>query len=181
MTAFTEGKLQFNFPTALSHEKFDDAATHFLSHRMKAVDFIIELPDQIIFLEVKDPQHPAATPDATLKFEGDLRSGVLIKESLRPKCCDSLLYKLVTQDIDPHKPIYYYVLIALDTLSDPELVNLTDKLKTRLPIVEDRGAVQAKFTAAGKPARFIQGCMIFNLATWNRMNVRFAASVHRIP
>lgn len=181
MPAFTEGKLQFNFGTAWSHEKFDDNTSHFLTHCMKAVDFIVELPDRIVFLEVKDPQHPGATPATTMQFERELRSGALIKDVLRPKCCDSLLYKLVTQDVDLYKPIYYYVLIALDTLNEPELLALTDKLKTRLPIVANGSRVWKKFAAARKPARFIQGCAIFNLAAWNRMSDRLTASVHRMP
>jgi hypothetical protein len=181
MSSFTEGKLLFEFPTASSHEKFDDSSTHFLTHCMKAVDFIVELSDRIVFLEIKDPQHPDATLATTMKFERELRSGILVQEVLRPKCCDSLLYKLATQDIELHKPVYYYVLIALDTLSEPELATLTDELKTRLPVVQDGSRVREKFDAAGKPARFIQGCAIFNLATWNRMSARLTASVHRIP
>lgn len=181
MPAFTEGNLQFDFPTALRHEKFDDVTTHFLTHCMKAVDFIVEFPDRIVFLEVKDPQHPKATPVAVTEFEQKLHSGKLVENELRPKCVDSLLYKLATQDIDPHKPIYYYILIALDTLGEPELATMTDELKARLPVVEAGGRVWGKFAAAGKPAHFIQGCAIFNLATWNRMSVRLAASVQRIP
>lgn len=180
MPAFTEGNLQFDFPTALKHEKFDDGATHFLTHCMKAVDFIVDLPDRIIFLEVKDPQHPTASAIATKQFEGDLRSGILIENALRPKCCDSLLYKLATQDIDLHKPIYYYVLIALNALREPELAALTDQLKSRLPIVEERGRVWKKFSEAGQPAHFIQGCAIFNLATWNKVSAKLEASVQRI-
>ncbi len=181
MPAFTEGNLEFNFPTALGYEKFDNSATHFLLHCLKAVDFIIELPDRIVFLEVKDPQHPSATPSDQAQFKDKLLSHILIQDALRPKCCDSLLYKLGTQDIDLHKPIYYYVLIALDTLSDPDLVTLTDQLKAKLPIVEDGSRVGKKFAAVGKSAHFIQGCAIFNLAAWNRISARIAATVQRIP
>lgn len=180
MATFTEGNLQFNFPSALDYEKFDDSTTHFLSHCMKAVDFIIELPDRIIFLEVKDPQHPDTLQATATKFEHELRSGTLIQNTLRPKCCDSLLYKLATQDLDLHKPIYYYVLIAMESLGEPELMTLTDKLKTRLPIVEDGGRLWKKFSAAGKTPHFLQGCAIFNLTTWNRISTKLATSVHRI-
>lgn len=38
--------------------KFDDEAAHGLSHCMKAVDFIIELPERLLFVEFKDPENP---------------------------------------------------------------------------------------------------------------------------
>ncbi|MGC9522689.1 MAG: hypothetical protein ACP5HG_12515 [Anaerolineae bacterium] len=178
---FTEDDLKFHFTTALHHEKFDTRTTHFLSHCMKAVDFIVELPKRILFLEIKDPQHPSARSVERDKFVEDLLHGTLIKETLRPKCCDTLLYKLATEDIDVHKPLYYYVLIALDTLKEPELMALRDKLKSRLPIVQRGSRVERKFTTAGKPAHFIQACGIFNIATWNRVIGReLQASVSRI-
>ena len=41
----TEGALQITFNNAINGRKFDDQQQHRLSHCMKAVDFVVELPD----------------------------------------------------------------------------------------------------------------------------------------
>ena len=46
-------------PEPVTGRKFD-GAQHDLSHCMKAVDWILELPDRIYFIEVKDPDDPRA-------------------------------------------------------------------------------------------------------------------------
>ena len=58
MTVFTEGSLQITVDSTVNARKFD-GASHGLSHCMKAVDFIIDLPDSYLFIEFKDPQDPA--------------------------------------------------------------------------------------------------------------------------
>lgn len=184
MAKFTEANLEFEFATALEWEKFDDATTYLLSHcGMKSVDFIVELPEQIIFLEVKDPQHPHATLTAKTQFVRELRSGELIENVLRPKCLNSLLYKLATQDINLDKPIYYYVLIAIDTLREPELSEQNARLRRKLPLVPRGGKLRKKFKLQGKKSpQFIEGCMIFNIATWNRtLGPPLKTSVRRRP
>jgi hypothetical protein len=62
VTILQERGIRIEFPGALNGRKFDDGATHGLSHCMKAVDFIVELSDQILFVEVKDPPDPASLP-----------------------------------------------------------------------------------------------------------------------
>jgi len=62
MTTLAEGDLQIALPAGAAGRKFDDGATHGLSHCMKAVDFIVELEDRILFIEFKDPDHPTAHP-----------------------------------------------------------------------------------------------------------------------
>ena len=55
MSAFTEGGIRIQFPDDLSVRKFDDPQTHRRSH-MRAVDFIVDLPDRFLFIEVKEPE-----------------------------------------------------------------------------------------------------------------------------
>ena len=43
----------FDFPEATSISKFDDPKTHQMSHTMKAVDVLIEMPECRIFIEIK--------------------------------------------------------------------------------------------------------------------------------
>lgn len=47
MTVLIEGNLQITIPGAVQARKFDDGASHGLTHCMKAVDFIVELADRI--------------------------------------------------------------------------------------------------------------------------------------
>jgi hypothetical protein len=177
---FREDQIEFDFATAKACEKFDAPDAHFLQHCMKAVDYILELTDRYIFLEIKDPQHPKARPAQVAEFIAELQSKVLIDEVLRPKCCDSLLYKLATQDIDLSKPIYYYILIALDTLGEPELLVLADNLRKKIPIVATGSKIAQKFIGAGKQPHFIQECAVFNLSTWNKSLSPLGATVRRI-
>ena len=60
-----EGRIEISIPDNCSAEKFD-GESHGLSHCMKAVDFIIETPRALNFLEIKDPN---ASVDAQRKAE----------------------------------------------------------------------------------------------------------------
>ena len=155
-----EDDLTFDFRTALSGAKFDDEKQHGLSHCMKAVDFVIETADKVLFVEVKDPQHPQAQQKDREKFLEELKSGKLINENLMVKGRDSFLYKFAVGDVSHiAKPIHYYVLIALDTLDSALLLQLTDKLRKAIPIL---GPGNAPWRVP-----FIEECVVFNLRTWN--------------
>ena len=126
---FTEGDLQIIINNAINARKFDDPS-HGLSHCMKAVDFIIELSDQYLFIEFKDPQHPRSTPEAGQVFFDRFDSGIL-DEELKYKYRDSFLYEWAAERAN--KPIHYAVLIAHDNLSSGLLQRRTDELKRKLP------------------------------------------------
>ncbi len=159
----SEGDMRFDFSKALSCKKFDNN-DHGLSHCMKAVDFILESDDKIYFVEVKDPQHPSAR-----NLEENINSiisGNLVKNILVPKCRDSFLYEYAMDNIS--KPVLFLVLIGLDSLSAADLSNQTDKLKKHIPIDGPSGI--------SWPKRFIEGCMIMNLQTWNKHITQFPVS-----
>jgi len=61
VTTLRERNIEIEIPDALSGRRFDDW-THGLSHCMKAVDFIVELTDRILFIEIKNPPDPASLP-----------------------------------------------------------------------------------------------------------------------
>ena len=65
MTTLTEGNLRITFPRGTRARKFDEPETHGLSC-MKAVDFIVEETDRILFIEFKDPDDPRATEASVL-------------------------------------------------------------------------------------------------------------------
>ena len=156
MTTLTEGDLKVTLPAGTKVRKFDDE-THGLSHCMKAVDFIVELDDRVLFVEFKDPDNPAAKAENRAKFLLEFQSGELDMK-LQYKYRDSYLYELASGRAN--KPIYYFVLIGAKALDDAELLARTDALKRNLPV---RGA-------NGKPWKkpFVAGCAVMNLLAWNK-------------
>ena len=157
MTTHTEGNLRITFPGAMNVRKFDNQESHGLTHCMKAVDFIVEDDDRVLFIEFKDPDHPRARNEAKEKFIENFRSGRL-DEDLKYKYRDSFLYEWATGNAG--KPVYYWILIALDRLTETELLARTDALKGKLPLHGPHSAVW--------PQPICAGCVIFNLRTWNR-------------
>jgi hypothetical protein len=156
MTVLTEGNLQLTIPTGMPARKFDDA-NHGLSHCMKAVDFIIELSDRHLFIEFKDPQHPDGRSCDRRRFIDNFLAGN-IDENLKYKFRDSFLYEWASGKA--RKPIYYYVLVAIDTISEAELITRTDDLKRKLPYNGPVSGVWKK--------KIVAGCAVFNIATWNK-------------
>ena len=163
MTTLCEGNLQITFPQGVRARKFDDPKLHGLSHCMKAVDFLVEEeePDRVSFIEIKDPDHPNPAAERS-KFIKKFLSGNL-DEDLKYKYRDTFLYQWAAERID--KPIYYWVIIALDELTEVELSTRTDNLKRKLPL-DGPSSGQWK-----RP--FVTGCMVFNFDTWNRHWPRF--------
>ena len=92
MTTLTEGNLRITFPPAANVRKFDDESSHGLSHCMKAVDFIVELADRVLFIEIKDPEHPCARERNSSEFIDEFLDGKL-DEDLKYKFRDSFLYE----------------------------------------------------------------------------------------
>ena len=160
MTTLQEGELRITLPETASGRKFDGPA-HGLSHCMKAVDWIIELPDRVYYIEVKDPdaQDATARPEREKHLE-DLRAGRL-DDALTGKFRDSFLYEWARGK--DGKPISYYVVLACSALDDAQLQNRTDGLKRRLP-----AGLQPHWRRA-----IVQDCLVFNIEKWNRAFPRF--------
>ena len=167
MTTLREGNLQITFPRSAKARKFDDPKSHSLPC-MKAVDFIVEEAARISFIEIKDPDHPNAAAERKKEFIQKFLSGKL-DANLKYKYRDTFLYQWASERVD--KPIYYWVIIALDTLTEVELNVRTDDLKRKLPL---------NGPSSGQWKRpIVTDCRVFNIATWNRHRPRFPLS--RIP
>lgn len=156
MTVFTEGNLQLTVSDAVSVRKFDDDA-HGLSHCMKAVDFIIELTDRLLFVEFKDPDAPNIPLPARAEFVESLIEGRR-DEEFKYKYRDSFLYEWAAGRAN--KPVYYLVLIAQHDLSPGDASRRTAALERKLPLSLP---VSVAWT---RP--IVDGCGVFNIATWNR-------------
>ena len=153
MTVFVEGDLRITIDDALDARKFDGDG-HGLSHCMKAVDFIVELPDKYLFIEFKDPDHPLGRYADQRNFIREFLSGEL-DEELKYKYRDSWLYEWASGRAD--KPVHYYVLVAVDGLTDIEFQSRTDDLERKLPV---RGA--RAWTRS-----IVDACHVFNIRLWN--------------
>ena len=160
MTVLREGEgkgaLELTLPPGVHGRKFDDRK-HGLSHCMKAVDFIVDEPDRVLFIEFKDPDHPHAPPDKRKTFLEELRTGGKDDDLVR-KYRDSFIYRWAERFEE--KPISYYVLVAASSLDEAMLLARTEELKRKLP---------ANGPSSGAWLRqIVAGCAVFNLETWNR-------------
>jgi hypothetical protein len=165
MNPLVENDLQIALPPNAVGRKFDDGVAHGLSHCMKAVDFIVELKDRTLFVEIKDPDHPSARNESREAFMKQFLSGYLDAD-LKTKYRDSWLYEWAQGRAD--KPVTYVVLIGASTLSDAELLARTDALKRQLPVLGPNGQPWSK--------PFVAGCAVMNLAAWNKALPQFKAS-----
>ena len=163
---FTEENLEMDIPDVVGGGSFD-GASHGLNRCMKAVDFVIELADRYLFIELKDPQHPSATPASRDEFIRRLNAGQL-DDDLKYRYRDSFLYEWASGRAD--KPIDYLVLIALDALDEAQLLARTEYLTRSLP---QRGPDDQLWRR-----ELVRACGVFNLESWNRNMARYP--VHRI-
>ena len=167
MATFTEGNLQITFPRNVNVRKFDDPLSHGLSC-MKAVDFIVNEPNKVLFIEFKDPEHPNAKAKNRAEFIKKFCSGKLDND-LKYKYRDSFLYEWASENTD--KPIHYYVLIGIDRLTHADLLARMEDLKRKLPL---HGPPSGAWI---RP--IVSSCMVFNIQAWNRSLPRFPVS--RVP
>lgn len=156
MKTFTEGNIQITFSKFVKAEKFDDK-NHGLSHCLKAVDFIVELIDKILFVEIKDYQHPDSSQANRDNDIANFSSGK-IDSDLAQKYRDTFLYEWACENLK--KPIYYYVLIGIDSMTEADLLTRSDALKRFLPQNGPKSGVWKK--------TIVKDCMVFNIATWNK-------------
>jgi hypothetical protein len=152
-----EGDLSFDFSDAIGGFNFDQMDPskdnyHGISD-MCRVDFVVELDDVCLFVEVKDPKHPRARSEGTEDFLEKLKSGKL-GDSIAKKLMDSFVYRWAEKKIN--KPLHYLCLINIE----PGLLpNLTDEISKKLP--------PQKKPVERWQRSFLENCQIFNIDTWN--------------
>ena len=156
MTTLVEGNLRITLPRGAQARKFD-GSTHGLLHRhMKAVDFVIEMNDRMLYLEVKDPEQPRARTKQSEEFIAKFLAEDMDNDLVH-KLRDSLLYEWACAEVN--KPIYYWVIVAIERLAAPELSSRSDDLKRKLPVVE---ALPDRWRR-----RIVEDCRVFNIRSWN--------------
>ena len=156
MTILSEDDLEFDFSAAIEAIRFDDNTLHGKS-TMKRVDFIAEYEDRFVFLEVKDPDNPAAAnPEA---FRRKLLTGNLIPD-LAGKYRDSLWFRTLSGKAG--KPVHYIVLLSMASLEPALLLAKQDEIHRSLPIEHKDWSIP-----------FAQACVVLNLDQYKK---QFGAS-----
>ena len=153
MIALTEGNLEISITDAVNARKFDDDS-HGLSHCIKAVDFIIELPDRYLFTEFKDPENPNIPDQYRASAVQNLRDSEL-DEELKYKFRDTFIYEWAAGRAD--KPVDYFVFIA---------VNDRPLLSRRLDLLE-RNLPQKLPPSVAWIQPLVHRCGVFNVDDWN--------------
>ncbi len=154
-----EGDLRFNFPDALAENtfKFDQQIPlqpNYLDiPGMPRVDFVVELPNAIYLIEVKDPGHPNARRENLVGFFTDMQNGTL-DTSLFRKYWHSFFFRWAEDKL--HKDVHYLCLITLD---DAMTVYLTDQLSIHLEHLMHRSTRWINHPIAN--------CQVFNINNWN--------------
>ncbi len=158
-----EGELEFDFRKAIRAERFDEEKRHRMSHCMKAVDFLVEWPDALWFIEVKDPSKSSIPDHLSNKerrnFIERMKKKVLFHEELGPKAKDSFLYLHLMGEV-PEKPIKYFVLLALRELDKALLSFSARELKQASCLIGPNNSEWRN--------RYICAAAVYNLETWNQ-------------
>lgn len=147
-----EGDLEFDFKDAIKGFKFDETDKnkdyyHGLSHCMKAVDFILELENAYLFVEVKDFNDPENYGEKNDKFNS-------LKKVLKEKYRDSFLCRWAEGKVD--KPIKYLCLL---TLENALISRMIKELRIQLP----EGNKNPRWHQS-----IVSGCVVANIERWNK-------------
>lgn len=153
-----ERDLEIDFTDAIDAIIFDqmtaDQPGYHGVGQMHRVDFVVELEEAIVFVEVKDPGNPRAQAEGLAKFHGELQDGTL-SDTFAAKFIDTFLYRWAEECL--HKPVHY---ISLVTLEDSELLpNFSDEIARKLPPM-------GKSVPRWK-RQLAENCQVFNIELWN--------------
>lgn len=154
-----ERDLEIDFTNAIDAIVFDqmkvDQPDYHGVGQMHRVDFVVELEEAILFVEVKDPGNPKAQAEGLAKFHCELQDGTL-SDTFAAKFIDTFLYRWAEECL--HKPVHY---ISLVTLEDSELLpNFSDEIARKLPPM-------GKSVPRWK-RQLIENCQVFNIELWNQ-------------
>jgi len=124
---FTESGFQFDFSNSVSAYKADNPNYNGLS----AVDFIVETPDEYLFIEVKNPDNKKTSQEARKAFKKEMMSSeYAIKLSSKFK--DSLLKELAMNK-EFAKPIIYILFLEFDEFDSAQRRFLYERVSSRIP------------------------------------------------
>ncbi len=154
----SERDLEFSFEDAIDAIVFDEVKNKTLPNyhgvsAMSRVDFVVELPAAILFVEVKDPCNPRAKAKDVNKFKRTVEDGTL-SSVFASKFIDTFIYRWAEDKIN--KPIHY---INLVTLEEELLGVLSDEITSKLPPMNHDVPRWQK--------KLVNNVQVFNIESWN--------------
>ncbi len=159
---FSEGKIEFEVSTDVSPVKLDEQSKS-QPEGMCLVDYVVDLPDVLWLIEVKD--FPPDRPQERKEFEDGYRG--TINGNWVPKARDSYTFlHLMKRD---NKPMGYIVL--LEGIDSGLFPVLREHLRNRLD----------KETDQPWERRYIKDCYVLNIKQANEYLGRFGFRVSRKP
>lgn len=153
-----ERDLEIDFTDAIDAIVFDQMKVDLPDYhgigQMHRVDFVVELEEAILFVEVKDPGNPKAQAEGLAKFHCELQDGTL-GDTFAAKFIDTFLYRWAEECLQ--KPVHY---ISLVTLEDSELLpSFSDEIAKKLPPMGKSVPRWRRQLAVN--------CQVFNIELWN--------------
>ena len=151
-----EDGLEIDFTNAIHALKFDQQnPQHQDFHdiqNMPRVDFVVELDNEIYFIEVKDPGRPNPADTGLGSFLVKLANGKL-EDSLINKYWYSFIFRWAEDKLQ--KSVHYVCLI---TLESPLIPQITEGLERKLTLLSNSSSRWVRTPLAS--------CQVHNLETW---------------
>ncbi|MBF0445657.1 MAG: hypothetical protein HQL68_08705 [Magnetococcales bacterium] len=150
-----ENDLRFDFTRAIKATHIDKP-NRAESECSAIVDFIVELPEELLYIEVKDPGNVATSQEDFQNFFNKFKSKELSK-TLAKKCRDTFFSEYVMDHIE--KPIYFIAIVEFGNRVFPRYTSQIDKLKKCLFI--------DKLPQQSTNHRVVKNGMIMDVDAWN--------------
>lgn len=161
MSVLVEGDLEFDFSSAQQAFKFDKSSDEFSRYHvqgMKAVDFVVELEGQTLFVEIKDCGKPWIPETDRAAHKAEMRNGKLA-DQLGQQFRDSWMYRWAEGNTE--KKITF---VVIATLADQQL----------LPVLNDAVKRSVPLHGGGAWTRtHVSDCKVLDLARWSRLYAQF--------
>ena len=155
MSIFTESDLILDLSKTHFPKRTKDSS--YPTPGWKDVDYIFKYRSRTVYLELKDPDNPNATPKKIAEFMEELIKGQIDKD-LYYKFRDSYLNEQLSTVGDRNR-IDYYIIIAMESLTEVELQTRSINMQRNLPVGIPNNS-KWKHPIA-------DSCFVFNLRTWN--------------
>lgn len=125
-----EGRFRFDFSDAIHKYKADDPSLNGLG----GVDFVVELQDKFIFVELKDIESSKVPLGNKKEWIEQLRinQGKLFLLDMGVKFKDTLIRRWAKEE-SFNKPIWYIIIIQLKELDAAQRIKLGENLTGKLP------------------------------------------------
>lgn len=159
MSRLEEGGLEIEFKDAQHALKFDqNDAAHAEFHdlqNMPRIDFVVELPEAIFFVELKDPGRPDAIDVGSSRLLKKIENGTL-EASLIEKYLYSFFFRWAENKLD--KSVHYLCLITLESAL---LQQIEEKLEKQLKQLSEKSNRWVRSP--------LVSCQVHNIETWTKV------------